>query len=602
MLKQFPLTGVWPNKLDHPKYPDELNVSGKESTVVAILPTKVDDHSNVVAPQTLKRKASQPTIVAISPPKKKIAQTSMKIDLDSLELNLDEVEVEFIDTEDPLMASPEIEEVVKVPPKILNKNNVKILNKQASSAKRIEPIIRQPILQTNEDGTIEIVSEIVAPADAADELDPIRNAKPVPTNVFPCEYCERSFPLRQLLDIHAANHVRDRNFTCDICQKGFFSKYDLSKHSLIHTGERPFKCIVCDKAFSRSTLLRRHEKLHTDHPKFLCAYCERPFLCKEEWEKHTLNHQKKRPFECTICEKTFAFKQGLERHEAIHAAVHPFKCEHCDKSFPSQGKLARHLTAHAGNRPYPCRLCNKSYLLSHHLTRHMRSHKEAALDYKCHECSETFTDRDKLIFHSANHATESLKCPLCKQQFDSLNDVTEHIKQHTEDEQYACEFCDSIFLTEEQLQEHSDMQHTEENQLYDNDDLTRRTKRVEVLETFTIVGDVLVPNNGTSEEEEEYMEYNSDANEEYTVIDNVNDSVYEDEQMQEMEFVDDVIKQEPSEQSELPPQRKSYGNAKKTASNKLSGEIKVVQTVKTEKLATKPVNTKVFPIRLIRFP
>lgn len=267
MLKQFPLTGVWPNKLEHPKYPEELTTSGKESLPVAVLPTvqPYAEQTIVAAPQSLKRKAPQATIVAVSPPKKKISQTSMKIDLDSLELNLDDVEVEFIETEDPAMLSPEIEEE-KVYPVVLNKSNVKILNKQASSAKRREPIIRQPVLQTNEDGSIEIISEIVEPEDPAIDSDPIRNAKPVQTNVFPCEFCERSFPLRQLLDIHAVNHVRDRNFTCDVCQKGFFSKYDLNKHSLIHTGERPFKCIVCDKAFSRSTLLRRHEKLHTDHP------------------------------------------------------------------------------------------------------------------------------------------------------------------------------------------------------------------------------------------------------------------------------------------------------------------------------------------------
>lgn len=494
----------------------------------------------------------------------------MKIDLDSLELNLDDVEVEFIETEDPLTETTPEADDVKAYPVILNKSNPKILNKQASSAKRLGPIIGQPVLQTNDDGTIEIVSEVVPNEDSPDDNDPIRNAKPVPTDVFPCEFCERSFPLRQLLDIHAVNHVRDRNFTCNVCEKGFFSKYDLNKHSLIHTGERPFKCIVCEKAFSRSTLLRRHEKLHTDHPKFLCEFCERPFLSKEEWEKHTLNHQKKRPFECTICDKTFAFKQGLERHESVHAAVHPFKCEHCEKSFPSQGKLARHLTAHAGSRPYPCRICSKSYLLSHHLTRHMRSHKEAALDsYKCHECSETFSDRDKLIYHSANHATESLKCPLCKEQFSDLDDVTEHIKQHTEGEQYACEFCDSIFLTEDRLLEHSDTQHTEENLLYDTDNRTRKNQRVELVESFTIVGDVLVPNNAAAE-------YNSDATDEYTIIAKGNDST------------DDEVKVEPSDPSDTPPKKplRSYGNASKLASNKATGD-------KSGKVVAKPTNIKV---------
>lgn len=608
MLKQFPLTGVWPNKLEHPKYPKELLAGGgggKELTLaVGTLPTAPQlqvtkiEQINAAPAQTLKRKAPppQPTVVSMSPPKKKISQTSMKIDMDSLELNLDDVEVEFIETEDPELPSPEIEEE-KVYPVILNKSNVKILNKQAPSSKRHEAIIRQPILQTNEDGTIEIVSEIVAPTETSNDKDPLRNANPVPTNVFPCEFCERSFPLRQLLDIHAVNHVRDRNFTCEVCQKGFFSKYDLNKHSLIHTGERPFKCIVCDKAFSRSTLLRRHEKMHSDHPKFLCAYCERPFLCKEEWEKHTLNHQKKRPFECTICLKTFAFKQGLERHEGVHAADHPFKCDHCPSSFPSQGKLARHLTAHAGSRPYPCRICTKSYLLSHHLTRHMRSHKSAAqTSFECHECLKTFTDRDELINHSASHAAESLMCPLCKEQFDDLDTVTEHIKQHMDGEQYACEFCDSIFLTEDKLQEHSDAQHTQETLLYDNDDRKRKKQRVEVLESFTIVGDVLVPNNASSGDDgNTLLEYKIDTPEEYTIIAEGNDFADEDPQQIESGF---HVKQEPVEISPTASKKplRSYGNANKSASSKAVAVKKESPAQKPDKVTAKPTTAKVNPI------
>lgn len=410
--------------------------------------------------QALKRKLPQ-SITISSPPKKAIkTQYEVVENMEPQNIPIEEMMVEFAE-DDPL---EEARVVAVGPPKILNKSTIKILNKQAPG-KSVEPILLPPVLKTNEDGKVEIVSEIMESDE--NELDPIKNATPVETHVFPCQYCERSFPLRQLLDIHAANHVRDRKFQCEVCSKGFFSKYDLGKHILIHTGERPFKCVVCNKAFSRSTLLRRHEKIHSDQPKFLCAFCERPFLSKEEWEKHTKNHQKKRPFECLVCNKSFAFKQGLERHEIVHSADQPFKCEHCDQAFSTQGKLARHLTAHAGERPYPCRLCDKSYLLSHHLTRHMRSHKASAASHKCTECGVAFGKRDELIFHMAIHSTDTLSCPLCKETFESVDDITEHIKLHTEGEQYACEFCDSIFLTEQQMHDHCDAQHMEEVEFYD---------------------------------------------------------------------------------------------------------------------------------------
>lgn len=268
------------------------------------------------------------------------------------------------------------------PPKILNKN-AKILNKNASQ-NYVEPKLCEPIIRTDEQGNVEIVTVIIE-----NEQDPLKVADPVETNVFPCPYCERSFPLKQLLDIHVTNHTRERKFACVICQKLFFSKYDLSKHALIHSGEKPFQCVVCSKSFSRSTLLSRHEKIHVEQPKHVCSYCDRKYLNAEDLEKHIERHKKNRPFPCNLCGKSFAFKQGLERHEVIHQKYQPFQCEHCEQSFSTPNKLARHLTAHAGQRPFPCRLCPKSYLLSHHLTRHLRSHKDGEGSYKCSDCDKS---------------------------------------------------------------------------------------------------------------------------------------------------------------------------------------------------------------------
>lgn len=310
-LKQFPLTGVWPDPTEHPIFPFPNSSSSL----------------NLIHSAGIKRKPEQQVS---SPPKKhpkRFIKSDPEFKNDDVNIfNLEDMIVEFCD--DNVEIKPQ--------PKILNINNVKILNKQAPG-KNIEPILMRPTIHTNEDGHVEIVSEIIAPV--YEETKPTINAEPVETNVFSCQHCERSFPLRQLLEIHAKNHVRDRKFGCDTCNKSFFSKYDLAKHVLTHTGEKPFKCVICSKAFSRSTLLHRHEKIHSDQPKFLCAYCERPFLCKEEWEKHTANHQKKRPFQCGVCSKTFAFKQGLERHQIIHSSDQPFKCEHCDMGFSTQGKI-----------------------------------------------------------------------------------------------------------------------------------------------------------------------------------------------------------------------------------------------------------------------
>ncbi|GAB0096929.1 uncharacterized protein DMENIID0001_125110 [Sergentomyia squamirostris] len=471
ILRQYHLTGDLPERLELPQLPAEFHKSLGKPPPPKSSPAKtfisqsppVSPSTSAASKQTFKRPAPQiqnVQVLSFKKPKKEVFEiTTVK--------------------------SPQ--KVSQEPPKmkILNKSP-RILNKPTG---RIAPVLSEPIIQTNESGTVEIITEIVDSMETYNEPDPIKNAAPVETNVFPCPHCERSFPLRQLLDIHVKNHTRERGFECAVCEKRFFSKYDLGKHMLTHTGERPYTCVVCERSFSRSTLLHRHEKIHTDTPKYLCGYCERPFLSMAELEKHSEKHRKNRPFHCRKCDKSFAFKQGLERHEVVHDKDQPFPCEYCDKSFSTPSKLARHLTAHAGHRPFPCKLCQKSYVLSHHLTRHMRSHTNSVATYNCFDCGATFSTRDELIYHSAVHATQSLVCPLCKEKFGDLDEVTEHIKSHTEGDQFACEFCDLIFTTELKLEEHTNSEHYEEQQKYGQGVKQEEVTEETITEEFIITGE-----------------------------------------------------------------------------------------------------------------
>lgn len=119
-------------------------------------------------------------------------------------------------------------------------NRPKILNKGIQG-----PTIQlnDPKIQRNRDGQIEIITEVQT-FEATNQIkkeDPDDVAETVPTHVFSCNMCERSFPLKQLLEIHQRNHTRERNHPCSFCDKKFFSKYDLAKHVLTHTGERPYE-------------------------------------------------------------------------------------------------------------------------------------------------------------------------------------------------------------------------------------------------------------------------------------------------------------------------------------------------------------------------
>lgn len=241
-LKQFPLTGLWPEKLILPHYPDELLKT--QTQIKFAVPTPIKD-------MPIKREPSNEQFLQISPKRMKteLPRGSSKSPTKPTPIVISKSSIQFSSRSPPSSAKNNSKHIVFVkdeagneeievvesqapsPPKILNKN-AKILNKTVSR-NYVEPKLCEPIIRTDDQGNVEIVTVIIE-----NEQDPLKVADPVATNVFPCEYCERSFPLKQLLDIHVTNHTRERKFACEICEKLFFSKYDLSKHSLIHSGEK----------------------------------------------------------------------------------------------------------------------------------------------------------------------------------------------------------------------------------------------------------------------------------------------------------------------------------------------------------------------------
>uniref|UniRef100_W8B653 Zinc finger protein 780A n=1 Tax=Ceratitis capitata TaxID=7213 RepID=W8B653_CERCA len=578
LLNQVPLLGEWPSPLVKPVIPSELlpkeivtqkpsknefqkNASpttnikeqkpskspSQQNTGVAVVTKTIGSTKQTTSSVQTPRKIlnSNPAPLPEPPIPTRTRKTKNEEAISFLtkiennkEISFDDLQ-RLIDSEDAEQVSQEFEVTEINPtssnknkPKLLNKSSKRILNKEAEV--NLEPRLKQPFVKQDEDGNVSIVTEILDPNEPYEnEPDPIKDAEPVKTNVFPCPYCDRTFPLLQLRDMHLVNHTRDRQFPCKECDRSFFSKYDLQKHEVIHTGERKYKCTVCARGFTRPGLLYRHEKIHTDIPKFLCVFCEKTFLSKDDMEKHAERHRKNRPFKCKSCDKAFAFKQGLERHEVVHSTEQPYPCQYCDKSFCTPSKLARHLVAHAGKRPFPCKFCPKSYLLSHHLTRHLRTHKESVVMYSCNECEQVYNTCNELVLHSAEHARETLICPLCQQSFEDVETVTAHIKEHANDVSFPCEFCDLIFLTYNEQSYHVKSAHASDLVAYNEDEKNA----------------TVTPKRNSDEEMEETIEEflyeeENDGDNQSQVTQEVEDNANHDNQSQLIREVEDITNQE----------------------------------------------------------
>ncbi|XP_041973711.1 zinc finger and BTB domain-containing protein 41-like isoform X2 [Aricia agestis] len=317
----------------------------------------------------------------------------------------------------------------------------------------------------------------VVSAKASDSIKPsrtnkeaVRSEKNSIEGCWPCDECDCTYPLQQLLDLHKTQKHRARTVKCDKCDAKFFNKYDLSTHLVRHSDEMPFQCVACGKRFKRNILLKRHEKfIHADLPQHVCSKCPASFLSLEEFKAHKKKHiHAPRPYPCSQCDKTFNERGLLQRHkDVVHNKTLSFHCEYCPERFSSVTKLARHVRGHAGVRPYPCKFCDKSFIKSHHYTRHLRvrhRNEPRAEEFRCEQCDITFSTQDELIYHSAIHATQSLTCPLCQEKFEDVDAVTTHIKSHVTGDEFMCDFCELVFTAREKLDAHMICAHEEEMQ------------------------------------------------------------------------------------------------------------------------------------------
>lgn len=105
-------------------------------------------------------------------------------------------------------------------------------------------------------------------------------------NKWQCDYCHKTFSLRNYLVKHMKRFHGDKRFQCNLCQRSFASTVDLEKHMPIHKVSNPFICEICQKGFAHYSSLKRHLIAHTGVKNYHCNKCDKYFMRKDSLNNH----------------------------------------------------------------------------------------------------------------------------------------------------------------------------------------------------------------------------------------------------------------------------------------------------------------------------
>ncbi|CAL8140582.1 unnamed protein product [Orchesella dallaii] len=254
-----------------------------------------------------------------------------------------------------------------------------------------------------------------------------------------CPVCSRTF-LPNCTEISVKLHMKWHDVegmdpseisTCRICNAPFKLPHLLSMHlKTVHLLKKPHECPQCPSKFKCSSLLRLHlKKVH-----------------KESVDSAALFKGK---FKCDICGERFGFEGNLKQHKKIHGRNN-------GASGISKGSYFQ-----PGN--FKCDKCDdeRVFLTKMKLYMHQRNmHMKPKQTWCCDKCGNVFKSKQKLEQHESYRHTDpndwKFVCSVegCGRKCFSKQKLGEHLRTHTKECPFICDFCGKKFRYRQYLRAH----------------------------------------------------------------------------------------------------------------------------------------------------